>query len=121
MHGGVWALVESHKVDETDSTHIRSYLRYLYRHLETLKVSRRGLEGRLNRRLQKCRIALFLGIREECERYGKRIEREVAAQDVRGRVGKMEFIEAAVRHTEVGFWVAPAAQSAQRVTVLPER
>jgi hypothetical protein len=27
---------------------------------------------------------------------------------MRGRVGDMEFIEAAVGHTEVGIWVTPA-------------
>ena len=48
-------------------------------------------------------------------------ERASDAHLTRGRVGKMEFIEAAVRHTEVRIWVAPATQSAQRVTVLPER
>ena len=40
---------------------------------------------------------------------------------MRHRVGERQGVEAAIRHSEVGIWVAPTSQPALRVNVLPER
>lgn len=51
----------------------------------------------------------------------ERLEREVAAHSVGRRVGEHHITKSAIRHLIVVIRVAPTAQSAMRVVVLPER
>ena len=87
-----------------------SYLDCLEHRLETFKVPSRGVEERLNYRGRKCCVAYLQVVCDEGKYYVfPWTEREVAAKDVRGRIGELEGTEASIGHTEVGNRVTPTA------------
>ena len=99
-----------------------SYLERLDSHLEAFVIPCRGPQDRLDcRRRERC-VCVQVGIR--VERFIgdlERLEREVASHSVGRRVGERHITKGAIRHPIVVIRVAPTAQPATRVGVLPER
>jgi hypothetical protein len=103
-------------------TNICSYLERLDPHLETIVIPCRGPKDRLDCRRRKGRVCLHVRIRvERLIGVLERLEREAAAHSVGRRVGEHHVTKGAIGYLIVVIRVAPTAQSAIRIRILPER
>ncbi len=123
--GPVFFQISSPRVSSFSHTQ-QTYLKSLEYSLKSPEVARRRLQQFFNFGGRERRVALYQGVREEHRdllRYfqvRERLECEVPAEDMRGRIRESKVAETALGHAVIRVRIAPTAQPAFGIRILPK-